>query len=406
MSHARPHENESPPVLGLLAEFDGPAALKQAAAELRGEGYSRFEAYSPFPVHGLYEAMGRRRTVLPRLVLVGGAAGCAAALLLQWWTNAVDYPYRISGKPLFSLPANIPITFELIILLSALATFGGVLVLGRFFQWYHPLFGSEAFRRATTDGFFIAIEADDPAFDPTATTELLRRLGARDVEVYHEPRTERRMPGLLVGGVTLVVALALLPPLWIAKVRYARKTSPRLHLVLDMDFQPKYLPQGYSPLFEDTRDMRPPVAGAVAVDDAIDDAYFLLGQVDGKPAATFPMRVSGEMMRRGQERFGVFCATCHGLAGDGDGVTSKLAFDREEPGWVRPLALWSRPVREQPVGQLFQTISNGIRTMPSYASQIPVDDRWAIVLYVRALQRSRNATIRDVPVELRKHLRE
>jgi hypothetical protein len=93
------------------------------------------------------------------------------------------------------------------------------------------------------------------------------------------------------------------------------------------------------------------------------------------------------------------------LAGDGDGITSQLAFEREEPKWVRPLSLHNPSVLGQPVGPLYKTITNGIRTMPSYRVQIPVEDRWAIVLYVRAIQRSRNATINDVPKELRKHLK-
>ena len=101
-------------------------------------------------------------------------------------------------------------------------------------------------------------------------------------------------------------------------------------------------------------------------------------------------------MQRGRERYEIFCATCHGLAGDGDGITSELAFEREEPTWVPPLSVHNPTVRQQPVGQIFKTISEGIRTMPGYRSQIPVEDRWAIVLYVRALQRSRHATIDDV----------
>ena len=172
-----------------------------------------------------------------------------------------------------------------------------------------------------------------------------------------------------------------------------------------MDFQPKYLPQQYSPLFEDTRDMRPPVAGTVAFDALLDHEHLLRGEVKGRPAKTFPVPVTLQMMKRGQERFGIFCATCHGLAGDGDGITSQLAFDREEPKWVRPLSLHNSSVIEQPVGQLFAAITNGIRTMPSYRVQIPVEDRWAILLYVRALQRSRNATMKDVLEERRKQLK-
>jgi mono/diheme cytochrome c family protein len=217
----------------------------------------------------------------------------------------------------------------------------------------------------------------------------------------------------VVSGVVVLAALALLPPLWIAQVRYSRKASPRMHLVSDMDFQPKYLPQQASGLFADGRDMRPPVEGTVAVDQRIDDDHLLEGKVDGKPATTFPVPVTARLIRRGRERYAIYCATCHGLTGEGDGITSQLALERKEPKWIRPLSLHNPTVRQQPVGKLFETISDGVRrtsgtestlTMPPYASQIPVEDRWAIVLYVRALQRSRNATIEDVPPQWSKHL--
>lgn len=398
-------QNDSPVVAGMLAEFDGPQALKAAAARLRAAGYARFEAYTPYPVHGLHSAMGRKQSLLPWLVLGGGIAGCTVALLLQWWTNAVDYPYLISGKPLFSLPANIPIAFELIILFGALAAFGGAIVFCNLPQLHHPLFEYDDFRRVTTDAFFLAVDAADPQFDETATADLLRSLGARSAEVYRRSAARPAIPGVLKGGVVLLAVAALLPPLWILQVRHTRKASPRVHPVLDMDFQPKYQAQQASPLFDDGRAMRPPVAGTVPVDARLDDTHLLRGEVGGKPATTFPLPVSSKMMERGRERYGIFCATCHGLGGDGDGMTSQLAFQRQEPKWVKPMSLHDTPVVKQPVGQLFKTITDGVRTMPSYRSQIPVEDRWAIVLYVLALQRSRNASLQDVPEELRKHLK-
>jgi mono/diheme cytochrome c family protein len=398
-------KTEPLPIAGLLAEFEGPEALKVAAAALRESGYTRLEAYSPFPVHGIDAALGRRRTRLPRLVLAAGTAGGLGALLLQWWTNAVDYPLLISGKPFFSLPANIPIIFELIILASALAAFAGGLALSGLPELFHPLLSSERFRRATTDAFFVTLEASDPQFEETSAAELFRSLGAISVETYRRPVSQRKIPRVLIGFVAVLLALALLPSLWIAKQRYQRSATPRLNLISDMDFQPKYLPQQFSPLFADGRDMRLPVPGTVAADQEVHNPHLLLGEVDGKPATTFPLPVTAELMARGRQRFGIFCATCHGLAGDGDGITSQLAFQREEPKWVRPLSIHSQVVRELPVGKLFQVISHGIRTMPSYGSQIPVGDRWAIVLYLRALQRSREAKLEEVPRDMREQLK-
>lgn len=399
-----PTKTDSPKVAGILAEFEGPKALVAAAAAVREAGYARIEAYSPLPVHGIEVALGRRRTRLPWLVLLGGFAGLAGALLLQWWTNAIDYPFIISGKPLFGLPAAIPITFELIILFAALAAFGGGLALSGLPELFHPLFACEPFRRVTTDAFFLSIEATDPKFDANATAELLGSLGGRDPEIYYWPETTGKLPAIIPGAIVVALALALLPPLWIAKIRVTKSAIPRVHLVKDMDFQPKYLPQQASPMFADGRAMRPPVAGTVAVDQVVDNTHLLLGEVAGEPATTFPMRVTEQLMQRGRQRYDIYCATCHGLAGDGDGMVSQLAFEREEPKWVRPLALHGLAVRDQKVGELFQTISNGARTMPGYGSQIPVEDRWAIVLYIKALQRSRHATMEDVPEQRRQHL--
>jgi len=166
----------------LLAEFETPGQLLAAARELRDEGYRRFDCHSPFPVHGLESAMGLRDTRLPWVVLGAGGLGAGTAILMQWWMNAVDYPLNYSGKPLFSLPAQIPIAFELTVLFAATAAFLGLFVFNRLPRLGHPLLGSRRFARATADRFFVAVEADDPRFDPGATEALLRGLGSRHVE--------------------------------------------------------------------------------------------------------------------------------------------------------------------------------------------------------------------------------
>ena len=118
-----------------------------------------------------------------------------------------------------------------------------------------------------------------------------------------------------------------------------------------------------------------------------------------------PVAVTAQLMRRGQERYDVFCTPCHGYAGNGDGIVAKRAERLQEGTWTPPSSLHTDLVRSRPDGQLFNTISNGVRTMPAYGSQIPVADRWAIVAYVRALQRSQGARVADVPAELRSQLR-
>lgn len=176
------HAGQPVELYGLLVEFEDVDALVGAAEKVRDAGYTRWDAHSPFPVHGLDEAMGIRPTILPYGVLLAGLAGGGGAMLLQWWTNAFDYPLIISGKPFFSVPASIPVAFELTILLAAITAFVGMLALNGLPQPYHPLFASKRFRRVTTDRFFIAIEAADPKFDPAETRKLLASLGGSEPE--------------------------------------------------------------------------------------------------------------------------------------------------------------------------------------------------------------------------------
>jgi hypothetical protein len=173
---------ESKALYGYLVEFDKVDELLHAAAVVRDAGYTRWDAHTPFVIHGLDAAMGVKKTILPYIVFLAGLTGAAAGILLQWWTNAVDYPYLISGKPLFSLPANIPVAFETTILFAAISALVGMLALNGLPQLYHPLFRSRSFKRVTDDRFFISIEVEDPIFDTTATRELLESVSGQPVE--------------------------------------------------------------------------------------------------------------------------------------------------------------------------------------------------------------------------------
>ncbi|MCP4144800.1 MAG: DUF3341 domain-containing protein [bacterium] len=171
---------------GLLAEFETPHKLVDAVEKVRDQGFSKWDVHTPFPIHGMDGAMGIRGSRLPFIVLIGGLTGLVLATFMQWWTNAVDYPFIISGKPLFGLPAAFPVMFELTILLSAFATFFGMWGLNKLPKWHNPLFNNDRFRRATQDRFFIAIEADDPKFNLEQTREMLVSLGSTAVEEVEE----------------------------------------------------------------------------------------------------------------------------------------------------------------------------------------------------------------------------
>ena len=168
---------------GMLAEFATPADLYHACERVRDAGFTRWDAHTPFPVHGLDKAMGLRRSPLPWIVLGMGLTGAALGFVLQWWVHASAYPLVISGKPFFAWPAMIPITFELGVLFAALGAVFGMFGLNRLPMHNHPLFQSQVFERVTDDSFFISIEVQDPRFDPSATGKLLEGLGARRVEL-------------------------------------------------------------------------------------------------------------------------------------------------------------------------------------------------------------------------------
>jgi hypothetical protein len=171
------------PYYGILAEFATPADLYQACEQVRDAGFTRWDAHTPFPVHGLAGAMGLRSSPLPWIVLGMGLTGAAIGFGLQTWVHTAAYPLVISGKPYFSWPAFIPITFELGVLFGALGAVFGMLALNQLPMLYHPLFRSKVFERVTDDAFFISIESWDPRFDPSATRRLLESLGARSVEL-------------------------------------------------------------------------------------------------------------------------------------------------------------------------------------------------------------------------------
>ncbi len=180
------YESRDDTVYGLLAEFSDPGTLLHAAEEVRKAGYKHFDAHSPFPIHGMDRAMGMGNSKVGYITLIGGATGLALATWLQWWTSAVDYPINISGKPFFAFEPSIPIMFELTVLFAALAAVAGMLALNGLPRPYNPLFYSRRFARATDDGFFLHIAASDAQFDLKQTEDLLRNIGALEVEVIED----------------------------------------------------------------------------------------------------------------------------------------------------------------------------------------------------------------------------
>jgi len=201
---------------------------------------------------------------------------------------------------------------------------------------------------------------------------------------------------LLALAIALAVAMLLID----GCVRGMPSKKPPIHIIPDMDDQPKFKPQSENDFFPDSASMRPLVPGTVARGWLREDVIFYTGmdlQTDDF-VKTSPVEITLTGLQRGQERFNIYCSVCHSRLGDGKGIML-------ERGYPPPTSYHDDRIRNYPDGHIFDVITNGIRNMPGYGQQIPVEDRWEIVGYVRALQRSEHASLEDVPVEIRNQLK-
>lgn len=171
---------------GLLAEFDTPDGLIQAAEATRGAGYAQVDAYTPYPIEEVWKVLGHHRSRVPLMVLLGGIAGGLGGFFLQYWVSVIHWPLNVGGRPFNSWPAFIPVTFECTILLAAFGAVFGMLALNGLPQPYHPVFNAERFALASRDRYFLAIEATDPQFDVAATRRFLENLDAVEVSELEE----------------------------------------------------------------------------------------------------------------------------------------------------------------------------------------------------------------------------
>jgi mono/diheme cytochrome c family protein len=299
---------------------------------------------------------------------------------------------------------------------------------------WHPLFRLERFGRVTDDGFFLAIEAKDRRFDVDKTKKLLQDDHAIEVEACYldaDPK-QKQMPKWILALIVASTAFALVPFAIAAKARNSKSAEPHIHIFPDMDFQPKYKSDTAMDMFSDGRTNRGEITGTIPRGWLEEDSVFYKGlehgdqgdtwttgfpkQYPDTPAFTLDLRgkpfvVDLKLVQRGQNRFNIYCTPCHGYDGNGKGMVPERV--RQEGGVWQARNLVEPPdpadksgvAVRMPNGQLFNTISNGFQTMQGYAGQIPAADRWAIVAYVRALQRAQNASEDDIPADERGSIR-
>ena len=369
-------------IFGVTALFNDPNAIIAAARKVASSGFTKWDVNSPYPIHGIDKAMKMKPSKLGIVTLIFGLSGAALALILMWWTMSVDYPMIIGGKPYFSLPAFIPVTFEVTVIMATLST---VVAMFAFFfglpKNSHALHDTDYMKKVSRDHYGIVIESIDPKFDEKATLDLLKSLKPLSTEIIYYPEKETypifepRFIALL-AGVALVVSIGTY--LLLNKLMYV--------VPFDwMDSQEKVIPQSGSDFFADGRGMRLPVEGTVANGFI---PYPFEGETNPTEVLSNPYFPTKENLEMGQRKFLTYCSPCHGNYGDGD---SRLAGQ-----FPNPPTLHSDRARNFQDGMIYHIVTVGQNVMPSYASQVTREERWAIVNYIRALQRAKNATDSDL----------
>ena len=367
---------------GIAATFKTPDEIINAAKKVTESGFTRFDVNTPYPVHGMDNAMKIKPSKLGFVTLVMGLTGAALALLFMYWTMSVDYRMVIGGKPFFAFPAFIPITFEFTVLLATVSTVIAMIAL--FFRLpdnEHPLHDTEYMKSVSYDKFGVIIEAADEKFDEKSVKELLQNLNALKIEEIFYPEEEAYpifqpkfilfliVTALVVSGATYVTLNKLL---YITPYNW----------MMDQD---RLNPQKKSTLFADGYGMRTPVEGTVARGFI---PYPFKGQTNPTEVLSNPYLPSKENLALGKAKFNTYCSPCHGYFADGD--------SRLRGQFPNPPTLHSKRAIEFSDGMIYHIITNGQNVMPSYASQVTREERWAIVNYIRVLQRAKNATDSDL----------
>jgi mono/diheme cytochrome c family protein len=371
-------------VFSVLGMFDSADALMHAIPKVKAANLGRLEAYTPFPIHGIDAALGLRRSPLGGMVLVMGILGALTAFSFQYWISAVDYPIITGGKAPGSWEAFVPIMFEVTVLFATFtAGLGMLLLLNKLPYFGHPVLQSKAIKSITRDRFALAVEAEDGPFDTAAARAALEAAGAVEVEVLESAEatplvtsafTLRTLGAILLASLGAGVAMF-----------FAVKLFPVLPPMKYMQDQPRLNAQKPSTFFRDGFGMRLPVPGTVA------RGFLPLGVANQEEAAALvnPLSLSKEVLLKGRSAYKNRCEVCHGPVANG---TSSLTAAYG----AKPANLQSQQFRDYPDGKVYWAVTVGKNAMPAHAAELDETQRWAVVHYLRALQRAQNAKDEDL----------
>ncbi|WP_306591114.1 quinol:electron acceptor oxidoreductase subunit ActD [Geothrix sp. 21YS21S-4] len=373
----------------VLGVFATPDALMTAIPKVRGGGLGTVEAYTPYAIHGIDDALGLRRSPLGGMVLVMGVLGALTAFGFQYWISAIDYPIVTGGKPPDSWEAFIPIMFEVTVLFATFtAGLGMLLLLNKLPFFGHPMLSSRAIKGITRDRYVLALEAENDFFDSAAAAQALREAGAADVEILPAPDRSPFLTSDYIlrvgGGILIACTVAGLA------IFTAIKWFPLLPPMKHMQEQPRLNAQKPSVFFKDGHGMQRPVAGTVARGHLPTAA----GTQEEAASLVNPLPRTKEVFAAGRQAYKNRCEVCHGPVADGQGSLTAAYGGK-------PANLQSQQFRDYPDGKIYWTIVNGKNAMPSHAAELGETQRWAVVHYVRALQRAQNAKDEDLKVGAR-----
>ena len=370
----------------LTALFDSPDEIIHAAEKTSSSGYTKYDVHTPYPVHGMDHAMRLKTSRIGYFAFAFGLLGALSAVAFISWVTIGDYPLMIGGKPFWSWPAFVPVSFEVTVLLtSVLSTLTMIVLYFKFPNIAHPLHDTHYMKSVSSDKFGLSIQADDPKFNEKSVRAFLQSVGGKEITpVFIEPEEldhGRTLFDLKFIGVLAVVALTVSASTYFTlnKLLYMQPFNW-------MMTQNKLKAQQPSDLFKDGKGMRSPVEGTVA-------RGFMPYAFKGKPeeAGKYlvnPLLPTKEVLENGKSKFLTFCSPCHGNFAGGE--------SRLHGQFPIPPTLHSDKVRMWPDGRIYAVITEGQNAMPSYAPQISPDDRWAIISYLRVLQRAKHGKETDL----------
>lgn len=368
-------------VLGL---YEDAQRLVEAVRALRPTFGERLEAYTPYPVHGLEKALGLPKSHVGKIVLVLGLTGLAIALGFQTWVFTTDYQIQFGGKPYFSWASFVPIVFEVTVLLASIvgAVFGMLALANKLPHYSHPILASRSMPRITRDRFALAVSVATPE-EAAVAEAALRQAGAPEIE--HVTGSDDLGTGTLLPLKPVLATVLICVLAGIGTWHLVRLWNV-IPLIAVMDEQERVQPFRPAAFFPDGQSMRQPVAGTVARGAA--HAAWTTPEEAGRLLAN-PLPPSAEILARGRRAYETHCLVCHGQLGDG----AKLLSDKYTGA---PANFHTALLKGVPDGHLYAVISQGKNTMAGYGKDIKPDDRWALVHYLRALQRALDAPEGDL----------